>query len=56
MKLLAEYVWIGGNNEFRSKSKTIESSLSREDLAKNNMLSELLDPKKYTDFKYKKRN
>lgn len=52
MKIIAEYIWLGGNNEYRSKTRTIDSSISREELVKNNLVNELLDPKHYDEWNY----
>ena len=52
MKLIAEYIWLGGNNEFRSKTRTINSPLTRDELVKNNLMGELLDVSKYEDWNY----
>tara|TARA_Y100000389_G_scaffold19137_1_gene16595 strand:+ start:2540 stop:3598 length:1059 start_codon:yes stop_codon:yes gene_type:complete len=52
MKILAEYIWLGDNDEFRSKTRTVDSSISREELVKNNLVHELLDPKKYDEWNY----
>ena len=52
MKLIAEYIWLGGNNEFRSKTRTINSSLSRQELMNNAVMNELLDASKYDEWNY----
>ena len=52
MKLIAEYIWIGGNDEYRSKSRTIDSPISREELVKKNLMGELLDVSKYEEWNY----
>ena len=52
MKLIAEYIWIGGNDEYRSKSRTINSPISREELVQKNLMGELLDVSKYEQWEY----
>ena len=52
MKLIAEYIWLGGNDVLRSKSRTIDSEYTHEQLFKNNLLGQLLDPEKYEEWTY----
>ena len=52
MKLIAEYIWLGGNDVLRSKSRTIDSEYTHEQLFKNNLLGQLLDPEKYQEWTY----
>ena len=53
MKFVAEYIWIDGMNNLRSKSRTINVAYSEEDRQKGrDIMKELLTVKLYEDWNY----
>ena len=52
MKFVAEYIWLGGNNELRAKSRTVNLKVTQEELKTRDIMKELLSPDMYEDWTY----
>ena len=52
MKFVAEYIWLGGKNELRSKSKTMNIPVTQEEVGKRDIMKEILSVSLYEDWNY----
>lgn len=52
MKFVAEYIWLDGNQNLRSKSRTVNIKVTQEDLKKRDIMSEILNVNLYEEWSY----
>ena len=52
MKFVAEYIWLDGKNNLRAKSRTVNISVTQQELQKRDIMKEILDVSLYKDWSY----
>ena len=52
MKFVAEYIWVDGNGNIRSKSRTLNTSCSEQEARDGTAMKRIMDVQTYKNWNY----